>query len=150
MPDDPFERWRNGKPFGSFRRTDVPHGGLLPVPVIRDSAHRSYYANSVFAWSSTEADGPRIQVSFDTLTKRRDVVFLQDTTSADAGATLGGNDLPPPNSGTVQNVIVELCTVELTPSAAAQLARVLIERLVSDAPDALRAVGLEFQARDDG
>lgn len=150
MQDDPFERWRNGRPFGTFRQTDHPEQGLVPVPVVRDPAHRTYFASGFFAWSGGSVDGPRIQVSFDNLTKRRDVVFLPQGPASDSAARSDANDIPPPNSGTVQDVIVELCMVELVPSTAAQLARALIERLVNDAPEALRSVGLEFQAREDG
>lgn len=150
MPDDPFERWRQGRPYGSYRQTAGSGQGVVPVPVVKDPAHRIYFANGVFALSEPSVDGARVQVSFDYLSKQRDVVFLVEDPIQSEETGTAANDMPPPNSGIVQSRITELCSVELPATIAAQLARLLIERLAATAPDALKAVGLEFRANADG
>ena len=150
MPDDPFERWREGRPFGAYRLTDNPAHGLLPVPVARDAAHRQYFANNVFVMCDTNVSGPQVQIHFDNLTKQRGFVFLPRPADDAEPAAASSHDLPPPNGGTLRNVGVGLCAVELPVHVAANLARILIEQLAEMAPGALRSAGVEFPAKSDG
>lgn len=148
MSDDPFERWQKGRPFGTFRQTDPIQEGLIPVPVVRDPGHRTYFANNFFAWSSPGgADGTLLEISFDHQTLRRDVVFRSSSTPAASGNSEDKPSSPPANSGSVQQVIQELCVVTMPASLAAQLVKVLLERLQADAPTVLQDAGLELKAR---
>jgi hypothetical protein len=148
MSDNPFEKWQKGRPFGTFRQTDPIQAGLIPVPVVRDPGHRTYFANNFFAWSSPGgADGTLLEISFDYQTFRRDVVFRPSGTPAEPDNTDAKPPSPAANSGSVQQVIQELCVVTMPASLAAQLVKVLLERLKADAEQALVAAGLDFTVR---
>jgi hypothetical protein len=152
MPDDPFEAWREGRPFGQFRHVARSSQGLAAVPVLRDANYRAYAANSCFVWSEPTQDGARFSVSFDNVTKKRDFVFLPEPEQSHDQPSDGDttNDRPRPFSGVVTDAVVEVCSVDMTPSAAAQLAKLLVERLAENAPEALLAVGLEFRRDANG
>jgi hypothetical protein len=88
-----------------------------------------------------------LEISFDHQTLRRDVVFLPSGTPAASDDSEEKPPSPPANSGSVQQVIQELCVVTMPASLAAQLVKVLLERLQADAPKALQDAGLELKAR---